>query len=375
VNYLAVCDPAGPPDVREVRAGIEAVLRGDSDRYETEYPCHAPDRQQWFRLTVAPLPRGAVITHTDITRQYERLTRWMQNSPIMMVELDTTGAATYANRWWLERAGRPRTEMLGLGWLTPVVPDDRLTLEAAIDAALQTGVSGEIDVRVRRNTDEREMRLSISPQVDAYGTVRSMAVAGIDITPERELLRERAAAAERQRIRADVHDTVLQRLFAVALVLRARTNAGAHLSSEDLDYLAKSVESSMTDLRSLTADRLPPEPVPDMISAVEVVIDGAARAFGLAAEVEIDRRLAGVRSAVATELLAVLSEGVANVARHAGATACTVRITVTDVTILTIEDNGIGMPAEVNRRSGTAHIAERARRLGGTASWRPTADG
>ena len=90
-NYLATCrcstgddaDPAG-----RVAAGIEGVLRGERDQFSTEYPCHSPDEQRWFMLTVTPLAagdvpgdtpgeapgdasgiRGAVVTHLDITER------------------------------------------------------------------------------------------------------------------------------------------------------------------------------------------------------------------------------------------------------------------------------------------------------------------
>jgi signal transduction histidine kinase len=73
-NYLSVCRRAGGPEARQAREvadGIEAVLRGERGEFRLEYPCHAPDRQRWFLLTVTPLDagarRGAVISHFDIT--------------------------------------------------------------------------------------------------------------------------------------------------------------------------------------------------------------------------------------------------------------------------------------------------------------------
>ena len=76
-NYLAVCDRATGPSSAEahaVAAGIRAVLGGSLPMFSLEYPCHAPDRSRWFRLTVTPLEQGhgAVNMHVDITN--ERLT-------------------------------------------------------------------------------------------------------------------------------------------------------------------------------------------------------------------------------------------------------------------------------------------------------------
>jgi signal transduction histidine kinase len=79
-NYLDVCRRTTGPEARqaaEVAAGIEAVLAGARPEFRLEYPCHAPDCQRWFLLTVTPLAtedghapkprRGAVISHFDIT--------------------------------------------------------------------------------------------------------------------------------------------------------------------------------------------------------------------------------------------------------------------------------------------------------------------
>lgn len=77
VDYLEVCRRAmtGPsgPDVQRVVAGIDAVLRGLIPSYETEYPCHSPTTQRWFRMTVTPLATaegGAVVMHWDVTERW-----------------------------------------------------------------------------------------------------------------------------------------------------------------------------------------------------------------------------------------------------------------------------------------------------------------
>ncbi len=75
-NYLEVCRLAFERDQDELalksRQGIQAVLSGTLSEFTLEYPCHSPSRQRWFIMMVAPLGpdgKGAVISHTDITRQ------------------------------------------------------------------------------------------------------------------------------------------------------------------------------------------------------------------------------------------------------------------------------------------------------------------
>jgi PAS domain S-box-containing protein len=74
-NYLAVCNEASGEFKDEAPAahkGILAVLRGEKDYFQLEYPCHGPDCERWFLLTAAPLKHGrggAIISHLDISQR------------------------------------------------------------------------------------------------------------------------------------------------------------------------------------------------------------------------------------------------------------------------------------------------------------------
>jgi diguanylate cyclase (GGDEF)-like protein len=80
VNYLDVCRQATGPasaGAREILAGMEAVLKGETDLFQIEYPCHSPNEFRWFIASITPLRRrgvpreegniGAVVSHIDIT--------------------------------------------------------------------------------------------------------------------------------------------------------------------------------------------------------------------------------------------------------------------------------------------------------------------
>ncbi|GGU58955.1 hypothetical protein GCM10010274_54810 [Streptomyces lavendofoliae] len=73
-----------------------------------------------------------------------------------------------------------------------------------------------------------------------------------------------------------------------------------------------------------------------------------------------------VPAEVADHVVAALTQALSNAARHARATRVevTVRAT-TDEVVLTVADNGVGVP-EAGRRSGLANLRERARAVGGT---------
>ncbi len=75
-NYCDVCRRAAAehdPAAAQALAGIEAVLRGMRESFTMEYPCHSPQQQRWFLMTVVPFgpggEGGAVITHVNITER------------------------------------------------------------------------------------------------------------------------------------------------------------------------------------------------------------------------------------------------------------------------------------------------------------------
>ncbi|PNY79528.1 PAS domain-containing sensor histidine kinase [Deinococcus koreensis] len=74
-NYLAICDAAegeGSDVSRAVAQGIRAVIAGDLQYFETEYPCHTPQRPQYFRARVSALQGGQplyMVIHEDISQR------------------------------------------------------------------------------------------------------------------------------------------------------------------------------------------------------------------------------------------------------------------------------------------------------------------
>lgn len=73
VNYLEVAGHGGELDDKACQAlqGIRDVLAGTIDAFSLVYPCHTPNEQFWFTMTVTPLEwegeRGALVMHTDTT--------------------------------------------------------------------------------------------------------------------------------------------------------------------------------------------------------------------------------------------------------------------------------------------------------------------
>jgi signal transduction histidine kinase len=188
-----------------------------------------------------------------------------------------------------------------------------------------------------------------------------------------------AVLGDRDRIARDLHDLVIQRLFATGMSLegavRGMQPANAvdrvQRAVDDLDETIKEIRTTIFALQS-------PAPVAGggLRTAVVHAAGNASASLGFDAAVEIDGPLdTMVPQPVAEQLLAVLREALSNAARHAKATAVTVNVTVSsDRVMLTVRDNGIGLP-DGGHRSGLANLAQRAKDLDGSFDARAGADG
>jgi two-component system, NarL family, sensor kinase len=181
-----------------------------------------------------------------------------------------------------------------------------------------------------------------------------------------------AREEERRRIRRDLHDGLGPTLASLRLQLGAvkRQVRIDPAAAEDL------IESLRADVVAATADirRLVYQLRPPMLD--EFGLAGALRNLGntqgsVPRHVDLPDDLPPLSAATEVALYRIAVEAVQNVDQHAQATSCWVSLSVTnDAVVLTVVDDGIGMPDEVHRGVGTTSMAERAAELGGRVSWR-----
>ncbi|MFI7707435.1 GAF domain-containing sensor histidine kinase [Nonomuraea sp. NPDC049480] len=176
---------------------------------------------------------------------------------------------------------------------------------------------------------------------------------------------------DRDRIAKDLHDVVIQRLFATAMTLMStirlveRPEAAKRLQHgiDELDETIRQIRSSIFALQG-SRDQGEPSLRGQIVDLVEGAGSHLGFMPGLRMEGQIDTL---VPESVAEHLLAVLREALSNVVRHSHATRAEVSVEVSsDDLTLKVSDNGVGL-GESGRRSGLRNIEERAGRLGGTA--------
>jgi signal transduction histidine kinase len=171
---------------------------------------------------------------------------------------------------------------------------------------------------------------------------------------------------ERLRIAEDLHDLVIQRLFAAALAAQSAQRASGserirwvRMTGDSIDNAIAELRTSIYNLKGLTDTA-------DLPMSVARVAHQAAMALGFAPAITYIGSPRNAPWAVSGELLAVLTEALSNVARHAGASRVDVTISTRDQEMnLVVADDGRGMGTPATS-SGLANMQARAQRLGGS---------
>jgi len=179
--------------------------------------------------------------------------------------------------------------------------------------------------------------------------------------------KERLAVFEdRDRIGRDLHDLVIQRLFAIGLSLE---NTVRRVEKPDVAQRVAAavddIDSTIKDIRRSIFALSAAHESPDLRRTVNEIVERAAEALGFSPTLRILGPVnAGIDDRVAPELLAVLGESLSNVVRHAEAGRVDVMLQIGDTLTLTVADDGKGI-ATGGRRSGLQNMQERAEHLGG----------
>ena len=231
-----------------------------------------------------------------------------------------------------------------------------------------------------RTGDEFPVEISLS----AVSTERSAGVIAIvrDVTTWRaadealqRVFSELTLSEDRERIARDLHDTVIQRLFAIGLSLQGGlTRTDDEPTRVRIEGAIDEIDTAIRDLRSaifsLHTRRAVGTGVRD---EVLTLASETARALGFQPSVRFDGLVdAEITDTVRAELIPSLREALTNIVKHAGAKRVAVSVTVADEIVLTVTDDGIGITdAASGGGRGLGNMAKRAEALGGSCTIRP----
>jgi signal transduction histidine kinase len=223
--------------------------------------------------------------------------------------------------------------------------------------------------------------------VEMVTTFAAQAGIGLKLAEHRRDAQGIALLADRDRIARDLHDLVIQRMFATGMSLQGvmplMSDPGAadrvRRAVDELDDTIRAIRSAIYTLQTRDGPELP-----GVRARIVTVAEEVTAALGFAPSLRIDGLLdSQVPGEIAEDMLAALREALSNAAKHSGASLVDVTFEVGRDLVVVVLDNGAGISGagsdsagigSAGRWSGLANLTERAAELGGSLSV-TTADG
>jgi signal transduction histidine kinase len=218
----------------------------------------------------------------------------------------------------------------------------------------------------------------LAEQLPMLSSFADQAAVALEFADKQRNQRLLDVLADRDRIAQDLHDLVIQRLFATGMSLQGtmrrvtddQVRARIALAVEQLDRTVREIRTSIFDLHTAGADT--------QISLRRRLLDIVAD-LTTESTVAPSVRISGAVDTFVTPVLgehaeAVVREALSNALRHAGAGAISVAVEAGDELLIEVTDDGAGMPAEVSR-SGLDNLHRRAEQSGGAFEVVPESGG
>ena len=215
---------------------------------------------------------------------------------------------------------------------------------------------------------------------DVVASFAAQAGVALELAASRDEAQRLSLYEDRDRIARDLHDLVIQRLYATGMSLEGtmpmitRPEVASRITNavDAMDETIKEIRSTIFALQARDSAS-----GPDLRGDIVVLVEEMADMLGFAPSLRLGAGLgAQVDPEVAEQVLAALREALSNAARHASASQVDVTVDVDPDGMLAVQvtDDGTGIPAE-GRRSGLLNLAKRAEKLGGELRLTPASPG
>lgn len=319
---------------------------------------------------------------TTLRQSEERYRSLVDNAPIGIF-LNDEGRFAYVNQE-MQRILKATSaeQLIGTTVLDRIAPEfhqvERNRIRALIDSQQPVLSLDEQYVRL----DGSRVDVAVTAIPASVSGAPMMQVLVLDIAERKRVedaLRQRegdlrTAIEERERISRDLHDGILQSLFAVGLTLettksmmssRTRKKSGLPLN-QAIDQLNRVMHEIRNFIAGLGSDLLQGK---DLQTALQHMLDSLTQNQAMHVRLAVEDRAAqAVSVEESLHLLLVIQEAVSNCIRHGRAQEATVSLKMLKQGIrLSVRDNGCGFNPEAT--TGTGHgldnMAVRARKIGG----------
>jgi signal transduction histidine kinase len=220
-------------------------------------------------------------------------------------------------------------------------------------------------IAIARGTDQPPFD---SSDLDLASDFATHAAIALMLASGREHARQLTIVAERERIAHDLHDHVIQRVFAAGMdlqgtVARVRSPEISDRLNRTLDDLQTIIEEIRTTIYQLKS---PLESDGGFRERIQQVVADLTGNRDITTTVRMHGPMTAIGGELAEHAEAVATEAISNAVRHSGASRIALEVSVADMLTLDIIDNGCGMPVDNPRRSGLANMTYRAEQVGGS---------
>src|SRR3954451_4564885 len=194
------------------------------------------------------------------------------------------------------------------------------------------------------------------------------------------LSREAGAAAERERLAREIHDTLAQgftSIVALAQAVEPELDSDTAAAKRHVELIRTTARENLAEARAMVAE-LTPTDLHDgtLAAAVQRQCERLSAENGIDATVRVAGELPALGMAADVVLLRATQESLANIRKHSQASAVTVALTPVDRGVrLSVADNGIGLADQRADGFGLRGLRARATQVGGTLTVTPTPGG
>jgi signal transduction histidine kinase len=246
------------------------------------------------------------------------------------------------------------------------VARERMTLGPAVIFPL--GGPGNVRGVLTVGRRPGSMRLT-SAAVEMVGSFAAQAGVALELADARRDAEQITVLQDRERIARDLHDLVIQRLYATGMSLQGAMPLISRPEAADrVSRAVDALDDTIGDIRSAIFALQARHDVKHATLRERIleVLDEMTGLLGFAPSLSLTGDLGEhVPEEIAGHMLGALRESLSNAARHAGASRVEVIVDGEADLVLVVRDDGVGL-RDITRRSGLANLADRAEQLGGT---------
>jgi PAS domain S-box-containing protein len=304
-------------------------------------------------------------------------------APDGMLLTNADGAILLVNRQLEAMFGYERHELLGTS-VERLLPDRFRDGHAAHrhdyhQNPRPRAMGSGLDLWARRaDGSEFPVEISLSPVTEGDDVVYFASIR--DVSDRVELDRQLArlnVLEDRDRIARDLHDLVIQRLFATGLGLQSlAARVEARPIRDRLEATVTELDTIIRELRSTIFGLAQDDQAASIREQITEAALSHTEALGFSPRVTFQGDMEGLPLGVVEQLIPTLHEALSNVVRHAAATSVRISVELTaDQVIVQIFDDGIGISSEPVQGNGLTNLARRAHRVGGTCEVKRQVEG